>query len=194
MTLVRLTRADYHRMPWRNGGGWTTEIARAPAGEGDFDWRASIAEIGTDGPFSAFPGCDRSLVLLEGAGIELRIDGAPGLVDRRGQVVAFDGGAVAHCRLLDGPTRDFNVITRRGRATHRVLFRPLVGPMVLFAEPGVSWLVHVASGHAREQHGGDGGLRAEAGESLLWPAGGPLPRLVLAGAGELLLVRFESVA
>jgi environmental stress-induced protein Ves len=193
MTLARLTRADYRRMPWRNGGGWTTEIARSPAGEGEFDWRVSIAEIGADGPFSAFAGCERSLVLLEGAGMELRIDGAPTLVDRRGQVLAFDGESPVQCRLLDGPTRDFNVITRRGRASHRVLFRPLVGPMVLFPEPGVSWLVHVVSGHASQQQGGGAGLHAEAGESLVLAAGDPLPRLVIAGAGEVLLVRFEHV-
>lgn len=194
MTLARLTRADYRRMPWRNGGGWTTEIARDPPGEGEFDWRVSIAGIDADGPFSAFEGCERSLVLLDGAGMELRIDGAPTLVDRRGQVLSFDGGSAVQCRLLDGPTRDFNVITRRGRASHRVLFRPLVGPMVLFPEPRVSWLVHVVSGQASQQQGGGTGLRAEAGESLLLAADGGLPRLVIAGGGEVLLVRIEHSA
>jgi environmental stress-induced protein Ves len=194
MRLVRLTRADYRRMPWRNGGGWSTEIARHPAGEDAFDWRVSIAEIGADGPFSAFDGCERSLVLLEGAGMEVRIDGAPSLVDRRGQVLAFDGAAAVQCRLLDGPTRDFNVITRRARVRHRVLFRPLVGPMVLFPEPRAWWLVHVVAGHAREQHGGAAGLSAEAGDTLLLTPGGATPQVVLAGGGELLLVRFEDVA
>ena len=189
MRIRRLTRADYRRMPWRNGGGWTTEIARAPADVDDFDWRVSIAEIGADGPFSAFPGCARSLVLLEGAGIELRIDGAPTLLDRRGQIVEFDGGATAHCRLLDGPTRDFNVIARRDRIAHKVLFRPLVGPMVLFAEPGVDWLVHVVAGQAHEQHAGAYGARAETGDTLWLSPSGDRRQVVLAGGGELLLVR-----
>jgi hypothetical protein len=189
MRIRRLTRADYRRMPWRNGGGWTTEIARAPAEGDDFDWRVSIAEIATDGPFSPFPGCARSLVLLDGAGVELRIDGAPVLLDRRGQVVDFDGGAATHCRLLDGPTRDFNVIARRDRIAHKVLFRPLVGPMVLFAEPGVDWLVHVVAGHAHEQHAGADGARAGAGDTLWLSPSGDRRQVVLAGGGELLLVR-----
>lgn len=192
MRVRRLTRADYRRMPWRNGGGWTTEIARAPVDGDDFDWRVSIAEIGADGPFSAFPGCARSLVLLEGAGVELRIDGSPLLLDRRGQVVDFDGEAPVRCRLLDGPTRDFNVITRRDRIAHKVLFRPLVGPMVLFAEPGVDWLVHVVAGHAREQHAGADGARADTGETLWLSPDGERRQVVLAGGGELLLVRLAA--
>jgi len=193
MKLTRLTRADHRRMPWRNGGGWTTEIARSPADGDDFDWRLSLAEITADGPFSRFDGCARSLVLLQGAGMELRIDGAPRLVDRRGQVVAFDGAAEVHCRLLDGPTRDFNVITRRDRADHRVMFRPLVGPMVLFPERGVQWLVHVVSGEARQQHAGDDGLLAGSGDTLWLEDDGAGRQCVLSGGGELLLVRLQDV-
>lgn len=192
MTVRRLTRADYRRMPWRNGGGWTTEIARSPAGDDDgFDWRVSIAEIGRDGAFSCFAGVDRSLVLLEGAGMALRVAGVPVLLDRRGQIVDFDGGADVDCRLIDGPTRDFNVFSRRGRFAHRVLFRPLLGPIVLLAEPRVDWLVHVLGGSAREQHRADG-AHAQAGETLLVapdPGGRPC---VLAGGGELLLVRLAT--
>jgi environmental stress-induced protein Ves len=189
MTVRRLTRADYRRMPWRNGGGWTTEIAREPAGEDDaFDWRVSIAEITRDADFSRFEGVDRSLVLLEGAGMELRVGGAPTLLDRRGQSIDFAGETEVDCRLLDGPTRDFNVFTRRGRIAHRVLFRPLLGPMVLLAEPGVAWLVHVVAGTAHEQHRADG-VEAHAGETLLVePDAGQRP-CMLAGGGELLLVR-----
>jgi environmental stress-induced protein Ves len=63
---------DYARMPWKNGGGQTTEIAvSAGASLADFDWRVSIAEINADGPFSAFAGVDRTLVLLSGAGVRL---------------------------------------------------------------------------------------------------------------------------
>jgi environmental stress-induced protein Ves len=193
MIVHRLTRADYRRMPWRNGGGWTTEIARSPADGDAFDWRLSIAEIATDGPFSSFTGCARSLVLLEGAGIELRIDGAPRLADRRGQVVDFDGDAPVHCRLLDGPSRCFNAISRRGRVTHQALFRPLVGPMVLFAESGVDWLVHVVAGRVHEQHAGTNGARAEAGDTLWISPDGERRQVVLAGGGEVLLVRLGAV-
>ena len=53
-------------MPWKNGGGVTSELARSPQAD-EFDWRLSVAEVATDGPFSQFPGIDRLLVLLSGA-------------------------------------------------------------------------------------------------------------------------------
>ena len=56
---------------WKNGAGLTREIAVEPRGAsvGDVDWRASVAEIAGDAPFSRFPGVDRCIVLLRGAGM-----------------------------------------------------------------------------------------------------------------------------
>ena len=107
MTALRLLRAhDYRRMAWKNGGGITTEIARS-AGDDEFDWRISIAEIAQDGDFSIFPGVDRELMLLDGGGVELLIGSdAPVALTQRYQKHAFPGEAPVSCRLLDGPTRD----------------------------------------------------------------------------------------
>ncbi|RYD84037.1 MAG: hypothetical protein EOP61_40645 [Sphingomonadales bacterium] len=68
-----LRYAGYTRMRWKNGGGWTSEILKSPAGD-DWDWRLSIAEIESDAPFSAFPGINRELLLLSGNGLRLRFD------------------------------------------------------------------------------------------------------------------------
>ncbi len=113
MQLLR--PSGYVQMPWNNGGGVTTEIARFP-GEGDFDWRVSVAQVAEDGPFSRFPGCDRVILTLEGAGMTLMHR------DQRGANVLgprepyrFSGDLETDCVLRDGPIRDFNVITRRGR-------------------------------------------------------------------------------
>ena len=40
-------------MPWKNGGGVTTEIAIAPAGAtlDNFDWRVSTTQVGAARPF-----------------------------------------------------------------------------------------------------------------------------------------------
>ncbi len=73
--MVRLlTPADFHPMPWKNGAGRTTEIAVYPPGASldAFLWRVSIADVERDGPFSRFPGIDRTIVLLEGGGMRLR--------------------------------------------------------------------------------------------------------------------------
>ena len=135
---ARLLRASgYRRMRWKNGGGWTSEIAAARAADPalDFAWRVSIADIESDGPFSSFPGVARELLLLSGNGIELDIDDAPPVrLSERFQRVRFEGESSVGCRLLAGPTRDFNVMTRRDAARAEVMGRPLVGSMVLFPE------------------------------------------------------------
>ncbi len=64
-------------MLWKNGLGETTEIAVAPEGAGlsAFNWRVSMASVTIDGAFSAFPGVDRTLSILSGAGLRLAVDG-----------------------------------------------------------------------------------------------------------------------
>ncbi len=190
MRTTRLTRADYRRMPWRNGGGLTTELARHPS-EGDFDWRVSMADIENDGDFSAFTGYDRSLLLLSGQGLSLTFADRdePVLLHERSKPLVFSGDDTPHCRLIGGPARDFNVITRRGRFRHELLLRPLVGPMVLFAQAGTSWIIHVLSGHASLQRVDDAPT-LQAGDTLIVHEPEPEDRhAVIGGGGELVLAR-----
>jgi uncharacterized protein len=195
MSRLSLLRAcDYRRMRWKNGGGWTTEIARDPVGgAGDFDWRASIADIESDGPFSAFPGVSRDLLLLSGQGIELSIDGsAPLRLTERFQRARFDGESRVERRLPRGPTRDFNVMTRRDKVRADVMGRPLVDSMVLFPEPGVTWLVHLVSGVADAQSA-DAQVAAGAGDTLrIQFEHGDAGRAVIAGGGEIVLVKLST--
>ncbi|MFB6618037.1 HutD family protein [Streptomyces sp. NPDC085524] len=101
---------------WKNGGGVTREIAVFPEGAGmdDFVWRASLAEVAEDGPFSAFPGIDRTLTLAEGAGMDLMVGGQRRLVDERFAPQDFPGDEPTDCRLLAGPVVNLNVMHRRG--------------------------------------------------------------------------------
>jgi len=110
-----LAPADYRRLRWKNGKGYTTEIAQHPPGADleTFTWRASIAEIAQSGPFSQFPGVTRSLVLISGDGMHL--DRAAGPLDLRTpfEVVEFDGADAVLCALAGGPVRAFNLMLRR---------------------------------------------------------------------------------
>ena len=121
---MRVLRADeYPRMPWRNGGGETAEIAISPAGATieSFDWRVSMAHIEADGPFSNFPGNDRTLMILRGNGIKLSIaDGAPVDLTCDSEPFAFSGDVPARANLLDGAITDLNVMTDRARLKHTV--------------------------------------------------------------------------
>lgn len=126
---MRLRRAsDYKRMPWKNGGGETIEIAVSPDGAAldAFDWRISMAHVGTDGPFSLFPEIDRTLSIVNGAGIRLDISGQPpAILERASAPLSFPGDVATGCALVDGPIDDLNVMTRRGRCRHRVTRRSL---------------------------------------------------------------------
>ena len=198
MILTQLGRGDYRRMRWKNGLGWTTELALRPQGssldDAGFDWRLSLAEVDADCEFSRFPGYDRTIMLLSGEGMELRFGGADAaLLQSRGQAREFPGEAGAQCRLLRGPCRDFNVMVRRGRYTRRVTFRPLVGPMVFFAEAGVTWAIYLAGGSARIQNAPERAA-LEAGDTLLLePDADTTQRCVISGSGEVVLVRLELV-
>ena len=63
-----LPAAQRREVPWKNGGGLTREVLASPAAAGleRFDWRISTAEVRVAGPFSAFPGIERTLCVLEG--------------------------------------------------------------------------------------------------------------------------------
>jgi environmental stress-induced protein Ves len=117
--MIRLlTPADYRSMPWKNGGGRTTEIAVSPPGAGldSFAWRLSVADVGRGGPFSRFPGVDRTIVLLEGAGVRLRGGGREAELTTPFEPYAFSGDDAVDCTLVAGPVRDFNAMFRRDHA------------------------------------------------------------------------------
>ena len=116
-----LRRDGYRRMPWRNGQGLTEEILAMPeaAGIDGFDWRLSIAHVGAAGPFSLFPGIDRTIALLEGPGLALDLpDGRSMWLEAGGEPFAFPGEWAISGRNAAGPTIDLNIMTRRGRCRH----------------------------------------------------------------------------
>jgi hypothetical protein len=115
---------------WKNGGGSTTEIAIAPpeAGFDDFEWRISLATIAADGAFSQFPGVDRTLVLVDGHGATLDIDGDEQVaVSPDEPVLRFAGESSVLAKLHRGATTDFNVMTRRDICHHEFGRRRLEG-------------------------------------------------------------------
>lgn len=118
--------ASLRPAPWKNGGGSTTEIAVSPSGAGfdEFDWRVSLATIAQSGPFSSFPGIDRSLALVAGDGVLLDFGDERFVLSPSEPLIEFDGEAAVHATVTGSLTTDFNVMTRRGRCRHRL--EPLV--------------------------------------------------------------------
>ncbi|CAO3437627.1 HutD/Ves family protein [Azospirillum doebereinerae] len=162
--LTLLTPADGRRVPWRNGLGLTTEIAFAPLDGDRFLWRVSVADVAAAGPFSVFPGYDRLIAVVEGAGMRLTVDGADPVERRRMEpAFAFPGEAAVDCGLLGGPIRDFNLML--DRATARGAVTVLVGPSAHAAEADAA-LVHALAGTLTVTV-----TAAEGGEALAVPAG-----------------------
>ena len=183
-------RFDLRRIeprPWKNGAGVTREIAVGPSGAvaGDFGWRFSLAEVERDAPFSAFPDIDRCIVLLRGAGMRLRSDGGE-LDQRLVQPLVpfhFSGDTPLSATPVNGPSSDFNVMTRRGAwvadvSAQRKTFEPASADVTLLLCCEGDWLV---TGGATETLG--------PMQGLLWRE--PPPRMSVSpqSTGALLLVR-----
>ncbi len=115
---------DLDRVPWKNGSGTTAEVAAFPEGSSfeTFGWRISMADVASDGPFSVYPDIDRTLIVVEGDGIELDVEGIAYRLDRASPKLSFSGDDSTTGRLLAGPIRDLNVMTRRGHFRHRTRF------------------------------------------------------------------------
>ena len=119
---VILRAADRVAVPWKNAGGVTREVAAHPPHSdlGNFDWRVSLAEVSRGGPFSAFPGVDRHMVVISGR-LELAISGREVLsLSSDSAPISFPGELPVHAEPHAGPATDLNVMTRRGRFMARV--------------------------------------------------------------------------
>ncbi len=151
-------QTDCPLQSWKNGLGRTREIAVQTSSTGDsFLWRVSVAEVDSAAPFSPFPGIDRSIVLLDGAGFVMTLDGM-----RKHPLTtafapfAFPGEAQVAVALAAGPTRDFNLMVKRAEGRGQV--RVWRGPGTRVAPAGTV-LVYCAGGSVDTPdgrlHGGD---------------------------------------
>ncbi|AWV06586.1 HutD/Ves family protein [Marilutibacter maris] len=190
----------YDRIRWRNGLGWTREVAQgrlesaSPVAEAlpsdAWDWRLSIAEIDAEAPFSRFDGIEREQMLLSGEGLRLHGDGIEQELRPPHQRWRFRGEDALVGSPLDGRVEVANLMWRRERVDTTSWHRPLVGPMVIFIEPGSTWLVHLIAGQGMFADASGLG-RIEAGDTAVLPAGATRLRHVLEGGGEAWLMRLQ---
>ena len=112
--LKVIRKSSFTPTPWKNGGGVTHEAIRVPASGDPFRWRVSVAHIDESGPFSDFAAYNRKMVLLQGAGIDLRFaNGTQKTLRKVGDLVEFDGALSTHCELLNGPCVDLNLMVSK---------------------------------------------------------------------------------
>ena len=188
-----LRRGEYREMPWKNGGGVTTEIAIFPrdAGTEAFDWRVSMAGVAADGGFSEFPGIDRTIAVLMGKGIELAVGGGGGVtLLPQSPPYFFPADQPAYARLIDGPILDLNVMVRRNRFRHRV---------ARLAAPPRDWALaaditlFLACGSALRVAVGAQVAALEAGDSVVLEGWDRNVTLDPAGPGDLYVIEFLEI-
>lgn len=150
MRVKRFGTADYKRMPWKNGGGSTLELLQDPAADGGFNWRLSIADVGTPGPFSTFDGIDRQIMLVSGNGMVLSFDqeAPPVVISKPLRPHAFKGEWKTDCRLIEGAIQDFNVMVRRDWGMAAVNGFDLVKDQRLTLAVAPLTLLHLLTGSA----------------------------------------------
>ncbi|MBI3283286.1 MAG: HutD family protein [Burkholderiales bacterium] len=190
------TQADYRSMPWKNGGGSTTELAIFPADAtlDNFDWRISTALVTGSGPFSHFAGIDRSLAVLEGSMRLSSLEQELGMLTPDSPLCRFAGELSLHAELYSAWVLDLNVMSRRQRYSHYV--QRLSGEMHEIDLPDArQCLLYCVHGGAKLHSAAqDVVVTLQAGELLMLDAGaGDILRFQLSsGADSLLyLIRFS---
>jgi environmental stress-induced protein Ves len=113
--MILLPRNERTPLPWKNGGGTTTDVAVYPPGSagGDFDWRVSVATIESDSVFSSFPGVDRVLMPLSPGGLALQDAGGRHPIARF-EPFGFAGETPIEAVDVAQRSLDLNLMTRRG--------------------------------------------------------------------------------
>ena len=123
---------------WHNGGGQTRELLRWPiCADTPWQLRISFADIESNGPFSAFNNVERWFVVVDGAGVELSFADGKKRMSKTSAPLRFDGGAPPQCELIDGTTRDLNLMLQNGSgqmqtALDRLAWRPMAAQCGLF--------------------------------------------------------------
>jgi uncharacterized protein len=162
----------------------TAEIVVSPQGASfdDMDWRASLARVEQDGPFSSFPGVDRVLTVVDGD-MSLSLNEGPAVkVDTATSPLSFPGETSIQARTASGASV-LNIFVRRGhwRATAERLTVsaprsfPVEAPALVYAVDDLSVRVGDA---AKALHAGDAILLKTPTELRL-SAPGPSARSIV---------------
>jgi hypothetical protein len=190
MRVIR--SADYRVQPWKNGGGTTTEIVAYPPGASfeAFEWRISMAQVDEPGPFSQFPGIDRTLAVLEGAGLMLHIEERGGVrLGRPTPPYGFPGELEIESTLAEGPILDLNVMTRRGRWRHHLVHIAAIARFGLVRRGAITLML------MRGSTATAGALRLEHNDSLLLDDDAPQTLdFEIEGAADLYIVDLWPLA
>ncbi|MGC1428819.1 MAG: HutD family protein [Albidovulum sp.] len=115
MILTPLPATGFASKPWKNGLGTTHDVFLFPKGadHDTFDLRCALSPIDQKNLFSAFPGVERVITLVDGAGLELQFQAHLVRLSRY-QPYRFDSGLAPEGQPVGGPATVINVMARKG--------------------------------------------------------------------------------
>lgn len=200
MRIIRY--ADLKARPWLNRGGSTRVLdADLPAvdfgsidfGSIDFGWRISIASVDKAGPFSALPGVDRVITLIDGEFLLLNVDGVEHGLEKY-RPFRFSGDSAVSGEPV-GTSMDLNVMTRRGafQGFTTVLELSKKRPHPVFAG---QWAVLLQGDALVSGGGSDGGEAEKLGryDAVVGNSDPAAPAPELTGRGFVAIVSIEPTA
>ncbi len=193
MQIVR--QSEFKASPWKNGGGITHEALRVPEQGADFRWRVSVAHIDAGGPFSNFTGYGRTMVLLRGGGVVLRLsDGSCRMLRAAGDMAQFDGALGVECELLSGPCVDLNLMASKSMGAVHARVERLQDPRSVRVLDGQSMVVFPIDGAVEVQTSEASGMLEPWDLAVLeGPQAGSAQIAACAGAsGFVFLATLES--
>ena len=182
---------DQSVVPWRNGGGFTREIAVSNGADSPFGilWRVSAATVAAAGPFSRFEGIDRTIVVIEGNGLVLVTGAERVTLTTNSAPYAFDGESEIEAHNVDGPTIDLNIMTRRGRFVHTIRRIRSDAPATITGQQDVTILFFC--GEAEISAAGTN-TSAQKGDALLDIARGDVVHLSAKALVDAYLIEFAQ--
>jgi environmental stress-induced protein Ves len=112
-------------------------VTRELAAADDGSWRIGLVDVDRDGPLPAYAGRRRLLTVVEGAVLDLEVDGEPHVVEPQ-RPFAVPGDATTAASVPEGPVRVLDVVVDPA----------LVRPYVTVLEIGRSSTLPVAADQA----------------------------------------------
>lgn len=185
-----LASSSYRRVPWKNGLGSTLEIATDAAQPGGaWTWRLSFAEVPARAPFSSFPGIDRHIAVLDGAGMTLERAGQRIRVPREGMAFAFAGEEPVIGEPAGNGVRDANLMLDRARWRGSLEIARVASVREICIDSELS-LIHLSEW-------GEAAICSVRDESSVLPTGSTLlcsgPAHIRAELGTLVIARLARI-
>lgn len=116
--MIKIYAESVVPIQWKNGGGITRDLWVSES------FRISLADISQDGAFSLFENTTRHFAVVEGEGVFLEFGYDSHRLTAHTPPFTFAGDNPPYCRLINGKTRDINMMIFKGEGEMSRAYNP----------------------------------------------------------------------